>query len=160
MRESVIDVLFYLFDDILADDNTADETDFEWVASSLEEAGFALEDITRAMNWFYAFSDLQCCSPCVGQHAIRVFSAREAAFLNAECQNFLYGLQRNGVINSVMFEMIVERALALEEPLDMEALRWVALMVMLNAKPQAEENPLTSAWREQWLYIDDSTMLQ
>lgn len=158
MRESVIDVLFYLFDDILAEEG-ADETDVEFVANSLEEAGFAREDITRAMDWFYAFGSLDEAAPQVGGQAIRVFSEREREFLDADCQNFLYGLQRNGVVDGVMLEMVIERALALEEPLDIETLRWVALMVLMNAG-RGRQDPLDSAWREQWLYIDDNHVLQ
>lgn len=158
MRESVIDVLFYLFDDILTEEGT-DETDFEFVANSLEEAGFAREDITRAMTWFYAFGSLDETPPHVGQHAIRIFSAREREFLDDECQNFLYGLQRNAVLDGSTLEMVIERALALEEPLDIESLRWVVLMVMMNTKTQ-ENDPLTSAWREQWLYVDENCLLQ
>ena len=158
MRESVIDVLFYLFEDILEEEG-ADETDFEFVANSLEEAGFAREDIVRAMDWFYAFGNLNETAPQVGQHAIRVFSSREREFLDSECQNFLYGLQRSGVIDGAILEMVIERALALEEPLDVEVLRWVALMVMLNARRQ-EDDPLAGAWREQWLYVDDNNVWQ
>ena len=97
--------------------------------------------------------------PQVGQHAIRVFSSREREFLDSECQNFLYGLQRSGVIDGAILEMVIERALALEEPLDVEMLRWVALMVMLNARRQ-EDDPLAGAWREQWLYVDDNNVWQ
>lgn len=158
MRESVIDVLFFLFDDILAEQDT-EETDFEFVASSLEEAGFAREDITRAMTWFYAFGNLNDAPLNVGQHAIRVFSAHEREFLDDKCQNFLYSLQRNAILDASMLEMVIERALALEEALDIETLRWVALMVMMNTKAH-EDDPLSSAWREQWLYMDDNYLLQ
>lgn len=55
-------------------------------------------------------------------------------------------------------EVIIERALALEEPLDIETLRWVALMVTMNA--QEELSATQNACLEQWLVADEVGTLQ
>lgn len=132
MRESVIDVLFYLFDDILPEQQ-AQETDLNEMAYWLSEAGFQHEDVGRALEWFYELTQLGEAPPPVNSSAaVRVFSAQERDYLGDNGLDYLRGLKRLGLIDHHLFEKIIERALALEEPLDTLTLRWVAAMVALN----------------------------
>lgn len=133
MRESVIDVLFYLFDDLLDDDVSA-QADVEEMADQLNRAGFASEDVGRAMTWFSELSSLNQdqLSETERPPLLRIFSEREAVYIDQHGQNYLLGLLRRGVINNALLEKIIERALALEEPLEERTLRWVAAMVVLN----------------------------
>lgn len=158
MRESVIDILFYLFDDILPETDGG-EADLETMASSLHEAGYTREDVSRALNWFSALGQLSERAVNINTNALRVFSAQESYYIDDEGQDFLYGLLRYGIINQVDLELIIERALALEEPLDYETLRWVALMVVINRDEHPEDNMLAS-WREHWFYFDDTGTIQ
>lgn len=140
MRESVIDVLFYLFDDILPTQENR-ETDLNQMAHWLSEAGFAHEDVGRAMDWFYELSQLDDYQPQPETDgAVRVFSPREQFYIDATGQDFLHGLRRSGVID-MRLQKVIERALALEEPLDLETLRWVTLMVMMNSGAELEHWP-------------------
>lgn len=154
MRESVIDILFYLFDDILSGQHSG-ETDLQEMAGELAEAGFSREDVDRALDWFLAFGKLSDSPPNVNDSSLRVFAAREAAFIDAEGQNFLYSMLRAGVLTHSTFEIVIDRALALEEPLDIHTLRWVALMVVLNTGGDA-----LNTWQEQWLFFDEHGTLQ
>lgn len=158
MRESVIDILFYLFDDILPDSDGSD-TDIETMASSLCEAGYTCEDVDRALSWFTALGELAQRAPNVHQNSLRLFSKRESYYIDDAGQNFLYGLLRCGIADTASLELIIERALALEEPLDMETLRWVALMVIIN-HDDLPDDPIIASWREHWLFADDSGTLQ
>lgn len=157
MRESVIDILCCLFDDILPECD-GDDTDLEQMADRLYAEGFAHEDVRRAMDWFYSFGSLA--APVLPNNAValRVFSPQERDYLGSECQNFLYGLLRSSVITPDLLEVVIERALALEEPLDVDTLRWVALMVVMNAQPA--EDAMRMLWQEQWLYAETTGMMQ
>ncbi len=157
MRESVIDVLFYLFDIILEQDDD-DETNLTELAASLSGAGFSDEDIERAISWFCDFSHNVDKTPVVKMGALRVFSSLETSFINEDCQDFLHGLLRVGVLNSGLLETVIEQALALEEPIDIETLRWIVLMVVINTAKQ--EDAALSIWRSHWLYPDDKQKIQ
>lgn len=92
----MIDILCYLFDDVLPEQagelpNLAEMTGY------LQAAGFEREDIGRAIEWFYAFGELKGPAILSKSSSLRVFSTQEKAYLNADCQNFLYGLLRLGL---------------------------------------------------------------
>ncbi len=154
MCESVMDVLCYLFDDILPQ-RDADETDLDQMAYWLSEAGFAHEDVGRAMDWFYELSQ-------IGEHRpkpesdgpIRLFSPRERYFIDHQGQNFLHGLRRAGVLDVTLQEKVIERAIALEEPLSLEILHWVTSMVLMNATAEF------SGDQPPWMLFDETSVMQ
>lgn len=154
MRESVIDVLFYLFDDILPEQGES-ETDINQMSRWLSDAGFSHEDVNRAMNWFYELSQIGDYQPTAEDDGLmRIFSPREAFYIDAEGQDFLYALKRSGVIDSVLMEKVIDRALALEEPLSLETLQWVALMVVMNTGAEYPEG------QEPWMVTDEQPIIQ
>ncbi|MBV7435289.1 DUF494 domain-containing protein [Cardiobacteriaceae bacterium TAE3-ERU3] len=140
MRESVIDVLFYLFDDLL-DEDASPQTDMKEMADQLSEAGFANEDVGRAMTWFMELSELKQFQPPQVSHPplVRIFDEREAHFIGIEGQDYLLGLLRRGILSNALLEKVIDRALALEEPLDEHTLRWVTAMVVLNVYGRVED---------------------
>lgn len=153
MRESVIDVLFYLFDDILPEQNSH-ETDLNQMALWLSEAGFEREDVGRAMDWFYELTQLSAPVETLRHtgmrdYSVRIFSPQEQFYIDDEGQNYLQGLLRMGLLDNVLLEKVIERALALEETLDVMMLRWVAAMVVLNVYGVNEE-ALSEPLREEF----------
>lgn len=140
MRESVIDVLFYLFDDLL-DEDASPYADMNEMAGQLSDAGFAHEDVGRAMTWFMELSQLkQFQPPQVSRPPVlRIFAEQEARFIDAQGQDYLLGLLRRGIISNALLEKVIDRALALEEPLDEHTLRWVTALVVLNVCGQVED---------------------
>lgn len=151
MRESVIDVLFYLFDDILPEQQ-AQETDLNEMAYWLSEAGFRHEDVGRALEWFYELTRLSEAQSSVRTSvATRVFSAQECDYLGEKGVDYLRRLKRMGLIDHHLFEKIIERALALEEPLDTLTLRWVAAMVALNIYGHSQAE-LAEPLRDEFLF--------
>ena len=64
---------------------------------------------------------------------LRIFSAPEMQKLDIECRGFLLFLEQSAVIDSHDREVVIDRAMALEaEEIDMQQLKWVVLMVLLN----------------------------
>lgn len=132
MRESVMGVLCCLFDDILPQ-RDARETDLDQMARWLSEAGFADEDVGRAMNWFYELSQIGEYRPQPEKNGpIRVFCARERYFIDHPGQDFLRRLRRAGILDVTLQEKVIERAIALEEPVSLDTLHWVTSMVVAN----------------------------
>ena len=71
---------------------------------------------------------------------MRVLSVEESALLTLEGKRFLSTLQQSCLVDSATFEIILDRLLALSngtETLQLEQIRWVALMVCFNRS----ENP-------------------
>lgn len=153
MRESVINVLFYLFDDILTEQD-GQEADLNQMAHWLSEAGFAHEDVGRAMDWFCELGKIGDYQPIIQTNpAVRIFSPQEAYFIDEEGQDFLRGLCRAGVLDTQLQETVIERAIALEEPLSLETLHWVVMMVIMNTG--TSETVWESKWSQMWLVDDD-----
>ncbi len=55
MKENVLDVLMYLFENYLEDDNVY-QTDRDTLKVELEEAGFADREVSRAFTWLEALA--------------------------------------------------------------------------------------------------------
>lgn len=153
MRESVIDVLFYLFDDLLPGYDCP-ETDLHEMAHWLSEAGFPREDVDRAMQWFYELSLLvgSAAPPLAASESVRVFSPEECRLLDEEARDYLQGLLRCGALDHILLEKVVERLMALEEKLDITAVRWVTALVVLNVYDGNVPERALMALQEDWLY--------
>lgn len=160
MRESVIDVLFYLFDDLLPGYDRP-ETDLHEMARWLGEAGFSGEDVDRAMQWFYELSLLvgSVLQPLASSEAVRIFSPEECRLLDGEARDYLQGLLRCGALDHALLEKVVERLMALEEKLDMTAVRWVTALVVLNVYDGNVPEQALMALQEDWLYPAESRIV-
>ena len=72
-------------------------------------------------------------APSSASTSTRVYSAVEERKLDTECRGFLYFLEQANVLDSTRRELIIDRVLALEtDDLDIEALKWVILIVLFN----------------------------
>ena len=135
MKENVLDVLSYLFDNyldldwgVLGDENT--------LVYELEEAGFPVLEIDKAFDWLGQLIDLDVKNMDFiknPQHSMRILTADEASKLDLDCQGMLIALERNGTIDSVAREIILDRAMALEvERLSSSHFKRIIGLVMLN----------------------------
>lgn len=150
MKEGVLDVLMYLFERCLdvAMDMDSNEA---LVRSELIEAGFREVDISKALAWLEGLS-----TDCVAatleakeSRATRVFSAAETYRLDVQCRGFLVFLEQVGLIDARTRELIIDRAMALDtDCIDLEQLKWVALMVLLNQPG----NESLAAWMEDFVF--------
>ena len=137
MTGSVLDILIYVFDRYMLNE-TPDVPERENLARDLERAGFAPDNVERALDWLtdLAFGHEQAHVPTgSAQSGVRVFTDSELARLSTECRGLLLTLENARVLTAPQREIVIERMLALDadEP-DTEQLKWVVLMV-LSSQP-------------------------
>lgn len=149
MKENVFDVLMYLFENYYLDSEGPNTQDRERVQQELHNAGFPAAEIERAFNWL---EDLASDAPpptMQAEQSLRLFSVHESERLDTECRGFLLFLEQMGVLNPTSRELVIDRAMALEnEDFDIEQLKWVVLMVLFN---QPGEDA-AYAWLEDLVY--------
>ncbi len=133
MKDSVLDLLIYLFENTLQSD--AERPDRESLRQHLELAGFAESAVERALEWFDGlagepFGD-------VTARAMRVFSAHEHFRLDTDVRGYLLYLENVGILSATQRERVIDRLMALDdEDLDIDQVKWVVLMVLFNQPGQ------------------------
>jgi len=142
MKENVLDVLMYLFENYM-DDELETKPDPESITTELREAGFAAIEIDKAFIWLEGLSNLQQSDKFQSTHSkksVRVFSEEEKQKLDNDCRGFILFLDNIGAFDLNVREMVIDRVMALESPeIDLEQLKWVMLLVLFN-QPGQEAN--------------------
>lgn len=154
MKENILDVLMYLFENYMNDEIETDK-DEEALRSELQQAGFHQRQISKAFDWLEGLTTLQDdeITPAQQNISIRIYTDEETERLNTEARGFLQFLENVGVLDHAARELVVDRIMALDEDeVDMEHLKWVVLMVLFN-QPGREE---AYAWMED-LVFDENT---
>ncbi len=135
MKENVLDVLMYLFENYMNDEIEFD-TDEESLKVELQEAGFQQIEIAKAFDWLEGLANLQ---DHPHGHAtgnatsLRLYTSEEQDKLDLDSRGFLMFLEQTGVLDHVTREMVIDRVMALDaEDIDLEQLKWVVLMVLFN----------------------------
>ena len=102
MKENVLDVLMYLFENYLDDDDNETEADRETLTVELEEAGFAKLEINKAFDWLenLARNPPDSEPPITQRDALRVYAAQELEKLTVECRGFLQYLENIGILEA------------------------------------------------------------
>lgn len=138
MKENVLDVLMFLFENFIYDED-AEDPDREVLESQLVEVGFHRADIEKAFSWLEDLASQQrsAHATLVPGSAIRVYSESEIRRLDTECRGFLMFLTQKGYLTPTHHELVVDRVLALDqEEVDLERLKWIILMVLFNQPGQ------------------------
>ena len=154
MKENILDVLMYLFENYMNDEIEADK-DEEALRSELQEAGFHHRQISKAFDWLEGLTSLQAEAliPARPNASIRVYTDQETERLDTEARGFLQFLENVGVLDHSARELVVDRIMALDaEDVDMEHLKWVVLMVLFN-QPGREE---AYAWMEDLVFDENA----
>jgi Smg protein len=139
MKESVLDILIYLFENYFdADLDCAPEPDRDTLRDELERAGFSEREVGRALEWLEQLSaDPNRTGAIPGSRAIRIFDAREQARLDTECRGYIMYLENIGIISPAQRELVIDRLLALDvQQIDIEQVKWVVLMVLFSQPGQ------------------------
>ena len=157
MKESVLDVLIYLFDHYI-------EREFEIIPnqkdlkSQLNQAGFADIQIDKAIDWLEGLAEKkdEVNVGVICSKSTRVFSNIENEKLDIECKGFLIFLEQSGVLDYEDRELVIDRVMALEtEVIELQQLKWVVLMVLFN-RPGKEA---AFAWMEDIILDEVSTVV-
>ena len=157
MKESVLDVLIYLFDHYIEQEFMLipNQTDLK---SQLNQAGFADIQIDKAIDWLegLAIKKDGLDESVVCSKSTRVFSDIENKKLDVECKGFLIFLEQSGVLDYEDRELVIDRVMALEtDVIELQQLKWVVLMVLFN-RPGKEA---AFAWMEDIILDEVSTVL-
>jgi Smg protein len=156
IKQSVVDVLMFLFERYLDDDElnetsrVTDERDS--IQHRLEEMGFHNQEINQAFDWLEDLADIQDNHQClpVKETSTRIYSEEEKKLISLDSIGFLNFLEQTNILTTVTRELILDRVVALGHPLDAEQLKWI-IMIVLHTHP-GEENAL--ALMENFIFDD------
>ena len=138
MKENVLDVLMYLFQNAMEEDVDVDP-DRESVQMELLAAGFPSREIDQAFVWLDSLVDRPSLPLPVNPRSYRIYVAAELARLDVECRGFLLLLEQSGILDPETREGVIDRVMALEtDEIDLHQLKWIILMVLFNQPGQEE----------------------
>jgi len=143
MKESVLDILIYLFENYFdAELSVAPEPDRDTLKEELERAGFSEREVGRALEWLEQLcADPERAGTIPPSRSVRVFDTREQARLDTDCRGYILYLENIGIVNAAQRELVIDRLLALDaRQIDIEQVKWVVLMVLFSQPGQ--ENAL------------------
>lgn len=125
----MFDILVYLFE-TYTQPGACPETAV--LARKLSAIGFEQEDIAAALEWLAGLESLAFEQRLAAlASSQRVYCAVELAKLPTECRGFLCFLENSSVIDAVLREMIVERAMVLRvSQVSLDKLKIIVLMVL------------------------------
>lgn len=132
MKETVLDVLMYLFEnyehgEFSGSGNQANLRD------ELTAAGFPVEEVNHAFLWLDGLSDQRQQPLIFGPRgALRVFARQEQERLSSDCRGFLLYLEQLGILDSTAREVVIDRLLAMTDEIDLDRVKWVCLLVLVN----------------------------
>jgi len=139
MKESVLDILIYLFENYVdADFDAAPEPDRDTLKAELEQAGFADREIDQALLWLESLAAAPANKVQPTSRSIRVFDVSECARLDLACRGYILQLENLGILSPVQREWVIDRLLALAaDEIDIDQVKWVVLMVLFSQPEEA-----------------------
>ena len=141
MKETILDVLMYMFQSYV-EDNEEVELDKESLHKNLLEAGFADKNIEKAFEWLEGLPgvDHNTLLNKPTKNSFRLFSDVEHRKIGEEGLSFLMFLERLGIFHGEIREHVIDRIMALDtQSVDLSQIRWVVLMILFNT-PGNESN--------------------
>lgn len=132
MRESMFDILVYLFENYFEAELHPDHGK---LARELSAAGFDSDEISRAFDWFTGLEQLSTDAaypePFAASSATRCYAEQEQLKLDTQAQGLLAFLEASGILNPIQRECVIDRVLALaESEVSLEHVKWIVLMVL------------------------------
>ncbi len=162
VKQSVVDVLMFLFERYLDEDELLEHNPLsperDDIENRLEQMGFQPPEISEALNWLDDLASLhegEHFSP-IGATSTRIYSDVEKALINEESFAFIRFLEETGILTAHARELLLDRVVALGHPLDIEQIKWI-IMIVLHSYPGAQNN---IAWMESLVFDDVEGYLQ
>lgn len=156
MKQEVFDILLYLFENYIYEDEDLDPDEIE---KELQSAGFNEQTIEKAFSWLDGLSaanEGDNLTTLAQQHAVRIYTPEEMEHLDTESRGFLMFLEQMGVLDDASRETVIDRAMALDsDEMNLDQLKWVVLMVIFN-QPGGEA---AAAWMEDIVIDQMATQL-
>ncbi len=133
----MFEILVYLYETYYRPDACPDAGT---LAKKLSAAGFEGDEINSALSWLSGLATVTQTTVPVAyaeSSSFRVYVDQEYERLGAESIGFLSFLESAGVLNPLLREIVIDRALATDErPVSLESLKVIVLMVFWS---QGEE---------------------
>jgi Smg protein len=148
MKENVLDVLMYLFQNYM--DNAVEiDPDRASIQTELLAAGFPSREIQQAFEWLDSLVDRQPGPLVVNPGSCRIYVGAELEKLDVECRGFLLFLEQGGILDSETRELVIDRVMALQaDDIGLQRLKWIILMVLFNQPGQEQ----AYAWLEDLVF--------
>lgn len=134
MKETVLDVLMYLFESFV-DSEDDPEPDRHELREDLEHAGFGDREIDRALDWLDGLNtNIDLADDTAHQStAMRVFDELELEKLDTDTRGYILHLEQIGILAPAQRELVIDRLLALDAAeVDIEHIKWVVMMVLFS----------------------------
>lgn len=129
MKETVLDVLMYLFESFV-DSEDEPEPNRNELRDELERAGFGEREIDRALDWL---DGLNAAGVAMNSGSLRIYDRAEQERLDAASRGYLLHLEQIGILPPPQRELVIDRLLALDsEDIDVEQIKWVVMMVLFS----------------------------
>jgi Smg protein len=131
----MIDILVFLFENYF---HTESYPDSDTLARKLSAAGFEDDDINEALDWLSgleAATDSAFPSELASSTAFRSFASAELNKLDCDSRGFVQFLETAGILNPLCREIIIERAMALDDKLvTLDKIKVIVLMVLWSQR--------------------------
>jgi Smg protein len=103
----------------------------------LEAAGFNNKDIENALDWFSELKKMSVRIPHSkspkSNNKLRIFTEKEKEKFSFDGLGFILFLEQAHILNSVEREIIIDRAMALNQNIiNIDEVRWIVMMTLWN----------------------------
>jgi Smg protein len=152
MKESILNVLLYLFEHYIYDQPDLVQ-DPDTLQNNLIQAGFSASEVSKAFDWLETLAqDRPNTQTTTSKSPTRFFSNLELERFDVDAHGFLMFLEQQSVVSAEQRELIIDRAMALDQDaIELDDLKWVVLMVLFN-QPGSEA---AFAWMESQIFNDE-----
>ena len=153
MKETVLDVLMYLFE-CFVDSEDEPEPDRNELREELERAGFREREIDRALDWLDGLNvnDVAADAPVPRTATVRIYDRLEQERLDSQCRGYMLHLEQIGILSPTQRELVIDRLMALDgSDIDIEQIKWVVMMVLFSQPGQEQ----AYARMEDLVFADD-----
>jgi Smg protein len=133
MKETVLDVLMYLFETFV-DSEDEPEPDRLELRDELERAGFGDCEIDRALDWLDGLNVSGAdVSDTPLAPSMRIYDRSEQERIDPTSRGYLLHLEQIGILPPAQRELVIDRLLALDsEDIDIDQIKWVVMMVLFS----------------------------
>jgi Smg protein len=153
MKEDMLDVLMYLFDHCMGQENKS-TVDEGVLFSELEAAGFETGEINRAFDWLERLRGLEHEKTefgAISDRNFRILTPYEMKKVGVKAWGFLQFLENSHVITPAQRELILNRAMELKiQHIDLDRFKWVILVVLYNINDENDHDD----WLEELVLSD------
>lgn len=157
MKTEVFDILMYLFETYL-DDDQSEIPSADNIRNELSRIGFHDSNVDKTFKWLDDLSTLKEYNFTIEQidnNSFRTFSAIESNTFDQQAQAVLIELVNLNILTPTQREIIIDKALALDiAPINQEQMKWVVLMVLFNMPDSAG----SFTWIQDLLYQEFPTI--